>query len=132
MSDPGEADIAAVLAKHPPAIAEIANRVRFIVKEIIPEREERPYAGWHAIGFVHPQAGYFCGIFPTDDEVTIVFEHGRALSDPKGILQGDYKQIRIIPIHKQAELAEIESPFRALLLESIDVGRALRAKKRTG
>jgi hypothetical protein len=119
-----------ILARHPGAIGDLVNRVRAIVAQSLSNYEERPYAGWHAIGFVHAEAGYFCGLFPTDEALSIVFEHGRELADPAGILEGDYKQIRSIAIKQEADLERIEAPFRALLLESVEVGRARRAKRK--
>lgn len=117
-----------ILAQHPQAIRELAARIRAIVGEVIPNRTERAYSGWHGIGFRHPQAGYFCGLFPSDEQIKIVFEHGRVLSDPAGILQGDTNQTRHITLSSKAELEEIESAFRALLLESLDYGLSLKTR----
>ena len=118
-----------ILAQHPQAIRELAARIRSIVKESVPESSERAYPGWHGIGFRHPQAGYFCGLFPSDEGIKLVFEHGRALSDPAGILQGDTKQTRHLSLRSQAQLEEAELPLRALLLESIDVGNGLKGRE---
>ena len=119
-----------ILARHPGAIGQLVNRVRAIVADSLSDYEERPYAGWHAIGFVHAEAGYFCGLFPTDEELSIVFEHGRELADPAGILEGDYKQIRTITLNRLADLERIESPLRVLLFESVELGRARRARRK--
>lgn len=115
-----------ILAEHPQPIQELAARTRAIVGETVPDRTERAYPGWHGIGFRHPQAGYFCGLFPSDRQIQIVFEHGRALSDPAGLLQGDTKQTRHITLSSHAELEEAEPAFRALLLESLDYGLSLK------
>lgn len=119
-----------ILADHTPTIRRLANRIRAIVKDTVPEAEERAYPGWHSIGFRHPQAGYFCGLFPSEHGVNIVFEHGRALSDPEQVLQGETKQTRSIPIESEAALEHDTKAFQALLLEGIDFGRVLRTERR--
>jgi hypothetical protein len=60
--------------------------------------EERVYPGWRAIGYRDAQAGYFCGIFPRDDHVRLLFEHGRELNDPEGLLEGSGTQTRHISL----------------------------------
>ena len=38
------------------------------------------------------------GVFPHDDRVRLLFEHGRELPDPDGILEGDAKQVRWVTV----------------------------------
>ena len=88
-----------LLAEHTTAIARLADRVRRVVVDAMPESEERTYPGWHGIGYVHPDAGYVCGIFPRRDEVRLGFEHGALLADPDGLLiEGN--QVRYMVFHK--------------------------------
>jgi hypothetical protein len=44
--------------------------------------------------------GYFCGIFPFEDHVDLIFEFGSLLEDPHGILQGDTRQTRYLRFHE--------------------------------
>ena len=41
-------------------------------------------------------AGFVCAVFPMQDHVSLVFEHGRQLNSP--MLQGDGAQVRFIRI----------------------------------
>lgn len=85
-----------ILAGHPPPIVALCQKLRRLVLAVVPEAEERAYPGWHAIGYRHPDAGYFCGIFPFDDAAKIYFEHGARLPDPDRILEGSGKQVRYL------------------------------------
>ena len=76
-----------VLAPYPPRIAALAQRLRGIVNRTMPEADERAYPVWKGIGYVHPQAGYVCGIFPNRDHVALAFEFGVLLHDPERLLR---------------------------------------------
>ena len=67
------------------------------VEETHPELARKVQPGWQAVGYRHKRAGYVCGVFIRSDRVMLLFEHGRLLSDPQGVLQGDGKQVRFIP-----------------------------------
>lgn len=110
-----------ILNDHAPGVHVIAKALRRLIHDTIDGMTERAYPGWHAVGFRHAWAGYVCGVFPFDDYVRFVFEHGRALSDPAGVLGGDGKQIRFIDIYT-VEAIPVE-PLQALLLQAV----ALRA-----
>lgn len=71
-----------LFGEHIEPVAELAETLRRIVKAALPDAEERVYLGWHGLGYVDPEAGYVCGIFPRKDEVKLGFEHGYALDHP--------------------------------------------------
>jgi len=82
-----------------------AERLRRLVVQAIPTATEHPYVGWKGIGYRDPQAGYFAGIFPEPDHVRLLFEHGGALDDPDGILQGEgVRQVRWIVVRPGSRL----------------------------
>jgi hypothetical protein len=54
----------------------------------VPDASEAGYGGWRAIGYRHPRAGYLFGIFLSDNDVKLFFEHGGMLPDPTGLLRG--------------------------------------------
>ncbi len=83
-----------ILARHSVAIRRLAKRLRKLIRAAVPEATEAAYPGWHAIGYRHPACSYFCGIFPCDDCVKLVFEFGVLLHDPFGVLEGEGKQVR--------------------------------------
>lgn len=88
---------------------DLAERLCAGVRPQVPGAEERVRAGWRAIGYPDEQAGYFCGVFPRAGEVRVLFEHGAALGDPRGVLRGGGRQTRYVPI-----LAGEEIPWDAL------------------
>lgn len=85
-----------ILRRHHPAVQALAQELREFVKRQVPETTERAYPGWHAIGYRHPTSGYFCGLFPFDHHVHLLFEWGVLLPDPEGLLRGDGAQVRYV------------------------------------
>jgi hypothetical protein len=98
-------------------VVDIAERLRALVRETVPEAEERAYTGWHAIGYRTREAGYFAGIFPRDEHCDLLFEHGTGLADPDGVLEGDGTQTRYIRIWDPGEIP-LEAA-RRLLREAV-------------
>lgn len=111
-----------ILRDHTPEVRAIAETLRRLIHDTIDGMTERAYPGWHAIGFRHPRAGYVCGIFPFESLVRFVFEHGRQLADPDGVLRGDGKQVRYIDL-VDATAVPLDA-IRPLLLEAV----ALRSR----
>ncbi len=99
-------------------MVEIAERLRALVRETVPEAGERAYTGWHAIGYRTREAGYFAGIFPRDDHCDLLFEHGIELTDPDGVLEGDGTQTRYIRIWDPDEIP-VDAASR-LLREAVE------------
>lgn len=99
------ATTADVLRPFPARVRATAEQLRRLVVQVIPTATEHPYVGWNGIGYRDPQAGYFAGIFPQPDHVRLLFEHGVALDDPDGILQGDgVRQVRWIVVRPGSRL----------------------------
>lgn len=113
-----------ILADHSPRIRALARRLRGIVRRAVPEASEVAYPTWHAIGYRHPKAGYFCGIFPYDDHIKVYFEHGIRLPDPSGLLEGDGRQTRYLRVQRVKDIRM--AALRRLLLAAIDLKRAPR------
>ena len=86
------------LREHHPDAAELALWVRGVLLEAAPGLEQRVYQGWQAIGFVHAGAGYVCGLFPRPSALLLTFEHGALPPDPDGLLTGDGRQVRSLPV----------------------------------
>ena len=83
-----------LMAEHNPEVKAIVEALRSLIKETVPNASEGANGGWHSINYRHPNQGYFCGIFPREERVTLVFEYGILLPDPEGILQGEGSQVR--------------------------------------
>lgn len=63
-----------------------------------PALRERVARGWGALTLHHPRAGYVAGIFTYPARAFVVWEHGVALFDPEGLLEGDGAQVRTLTI----------------------------------
>jgi DNA transformation protein len=93
-----------ILTGHSIKIKSLSNRLRGVIKKTVPGATEHAYPGWHAIGYRHPSTGYFCGIFPFENNAKLYFEHGARISDPKKILEGNQKQIRFITLRTASQI----------------------------
>lgn len=85
-----------ILADHSPEIRTLAENLRRIIRETVPSAAEKAYPTWHGVGYHHPECGYFCAIFPQENNVRLGFEFGVLLPDPDGLLQGDGSQVRYV------------------------------------
>jgi len=90
------------LAGYPPEIQELADRLRGVVREAVPEAIERVRSGWRLIGYDLPvgrRTRYFAFVAPEPAHVHLGFEYGIWMSDPDGILRGahlDLKKVRYV------------------------------------
>jgi len=115
-----------ILAEHSPKVRAIAERLRDLVRQTVPEAAEKAYPGWHAIGYRHPTSGYFCGIFPQADQALLLFEFGILLPDPDKLLEGDGKQVRYVVI---ADVDDVQvEPIQSLLKAALDLPGSREAK----
>lgn len=104
----------------PEHLIPLAERLRQTVKTASPEATEHGYPGWRGIGYRHPAAGYFCGIFPQRDHVRLLFEYGRQLPDPSGLLTGSGSQSRWVLLREIDAI--VEEQITALIEASIAFG----------
>lgn len=121
MTTSPDPDIEALLGTFRPEIAEAARRMVAALRRIRPDLQARARLGWGSVNFRHREAGFVCAVFPMADHVSLVFEHGRQLSNEAGLLQGEGKQVRFIPLRPGDPVPEDE--LALLLAEAI----ALRA-----
>ncbi len=122
----------ALLGDFPPPMQAIANQLREIVRETIPEAVERVRPGWRLIGYDLPigrKSVYFSYVAPENDHVHLGFEHGWAMHDPHGLLQGVgiTKQVRWLTfLDGDPVPAEL---CRELILESARVAAMNRGER---
>jgi hypothetical protein len=109
-----------ILAPHTEPVRDLANALRELVVREVPGVTERAYPGWRALGFHDEQSGYFCGVFPSADRVRLLFEHGVALPDPEGVLQGSGKQVRYVELQPEDPIPL--GPIRELIREALLFG----------
>ena len=85
------------LTDYSPEIREVAERLRDVVRESVPEAIERVRMGWRLIGFDIPvgrRTRYFAFVAPEPEHVHLGFEYGVWMSDPDGLLLGAHLDLR--------------------------------------
>jgi hypothetical protein len=116
-----EAEIESYLGAFRPPIAETAGRVIATLRRLRPDLVPQVRLGWGSVNYRHSRAGFVCAVFPMADHVSLVFEHGRQLSNESGLLQGNGRQVRFISFRPGQAI--LEDALGMLLAEAI----ALRA-----
>lgn len=99
-------EIESFLGSFQPPIREMAGRLIEALRRLRPDLVPHVRLGWGSVNFRHPKAGFVCAVFPMADHVSLVFEHGRLLSNESGLLQGEGKQVRFIPFRPGQEVPE--------------------------
>lgn len=112
-----EKEIETFLGGFRPPIGETAGRLIAALRELRPDFVPHVRLGWGSVNFRHPRAGFVCAVFPMAEHVSLVFEHGRQLSNASGLLQGDGKQVRFIPFGPGDDIPE--DALAMLLAEAI-------------
>ncbi len=85
------------LSGYPTEIGDIADRLRAIVREAVPEALERVRTGWRLIGYdvpVHRRTRYFAFVAPEPEHVHLGFEYGIWMADPDDLLLGAHLKLR--------------------------------------
>lgn len=108
-----------LLNAYPPPIQGVVGKLREVILKAVPGVQEKANRGWHSISYRDAQVGYFCGLFPFEDHVDLIFEFGVLLPDPNGILQGDAKQVRYLRFHGPEEINQGE--IEPLLIAALDL-----------
>ena len=122
----------ALLADHPPERRAVANALRDLVKQVVPDAVERVRPGWGLIGYDVPvgrgKTRYFAFVWAEPEHVHLGFEHGVLMDDPAGLLQGrgETKQVRWLTFQR---LDEIPPEAEDLVREAVRVATLSRAEK---
>jgi len=107
------------LSVFPAATQALAQRLRRLIEQTLPDCLEAVYPGWRLLGYRIRGEGrshYFAFLAPKQDQVVLGFEFGVFLSDPAGLLQGKGKQVRQLPIRSMADWRPRK--FAALIREA--------------
>jgi hypothetical protein len=97
VSAPATVDVGLFLAGYPDSIAEIAHRLRAVVRRATPMAIERIRSGWALIGYDVPigrRKRYFAFIAPERKHIHLGFEYGVWMADPERILEGAHLKLR--------------------------------------
>jgi len=85
------------LSGYPAEIRDIAERLRDVVLEAVPEAIERVRTGWRLIGYDVPvgrRTRYFAFVAPEPEHVHLGFEYGAWMADPDALLLGAHLSLR--------------------------------------
>lgn len=118
------------LAGFPVKTRSIAQAIRELVKNQVPDVQEAVYSGWKLIGYrakIGPRSVYFAYIAPTADEVTLGFEYGILIRDPQRLLEGDGNQVRNI---RFSTMEQVEpEKIAPLINQALEVAVLTRQEK---
>jgi hypothetical protein len=114
----------ALLSDFPPGHVAIAERLRSIVMDAVPDAIERVRPRWQLIGYdLNRRRGttFFAWIWPQPEHVHLGFPLGVVMSDPDAVLQGAgvTKQVRWLTYDSVADVDE--SAARRLINEALRV-----------
>ena len=118
------------LATFPPEVQALANEMRALVKETIPNVKEAVYTGWKLIGYRARRGrgdAYFCFIAPFPNRIMLGFEYGIQLFDPNLRLEGEGSQVRYITIREREDIEP--EMFRAFIAEAAQIALQLKMPK---
>jgi hypothetical protein len=92
------------LSAYPADIRDMAERLRDLVHEAVPEAIERVRTGWRLIGYDVPvsrRTRYFAFVAPEPEHVHLGFEYGAWMTDPDALLLGAHlslKKVRFVTL----------------------------------
>jgi hypothetical protein len=84
--------VEALLADFSPAHAVVAERLRRVVLDAVPEAIERVRPGWWLIGYDLPvkrHGAFFAWIWPELEHIHLGFPRGILMDDPDGVMRGN-------------------------------------------
>jgi hypothetical protein len=90
------------LSGYSPEIRVLAERLRGVVRQAVPDAVERVRTGWRLIGYDVPvgrRTRYFAFVAPEPEHVHLGFEYGIWMADLDGILRGAHlglKKVRYL------------------------------------
>jgi hypothetical protein len=115
--------VAALLSEYPPEAQQLTLRVRKLLLRVIPDVHEHVYPGWRLISFRMGDGDKhkICWLAPQRFGVTLGFERGAELPDPKGLLTGDAKQARNVHI-RSAKDVDVPT-IAALIAAAVELHR---------
>ena len=118
------------LSAFPADIQKLANELRGLVKETVPNTKEAVYTGWKLIGYRVRKGrrdAYFCFVAPFENRIMLGFEYGIQLFDPTLRLEGDGTQVRYLTIREQEDIEP--EVFRAFIVEAAQIALERKTAK---
>jgi hypothetical protein len=117
--------VEAFLEPYPLTMRAIAEALRSLVRQVVPDAIEAVRPGWRLIGYKVPvgrRSVYFAYVAPEPIHVHLGFEHGIFMNDPDGRLEGAHLNLRKVRFLTLRSVDEVdEEAFVALVRESVRV-----------
>ena len=85
------------LSGYAAEIRDLAEQLRAVVSEAVPEAIERVRTGWRLIGYDVPtgrRTRYFAFVAPEPEHVHLGFEYGVWMADPDHVLRGAHLHLK--------------------------------------
>jgi len=125
--------VEAFLEPYPARMRQIAERLRRVVSDAVPEAIERVRPGWRLIGYDLPlraRPRYFAFVAPEDAHVHLGFEYGALMDDPNKALGGrELRRVRFVTLVTGDEYSD--AVLVAMAQEGARVARMTRAEQLT-
>lgn len=112
------------VAAYAPELQALANALRALVRETLPDVVEAVNAGWRLLSYRVPmgKTTVYVGYIGMDgDHAHLGFEYGILLPDPKHLLQGGGRQVRYLTIRQVREIQKKD--FAALVRAAAEIAR---------
>lgn len=112
------------LAQYPPEVQQLALAVRELLYELLPDVEEKLQEPNRLIGYRYGPGykGLLCTLIPSQKEVKLGIYRGTELPDPKGLLKGNGKVHRHVPLRSLSDLEQ--TGLRPLLRQALKTWRS--------
>jgi hypothetical protein len=99
-------------------VQKLASEARALIFDTIPSVSEHVYPAMKVIRYGlegNKMSGLVCYLAPTKTGVSLGFNHGTSLPDPKGLLEGTGKNIRHVKLKKPED---VKAPALKALLKA--------------
>ena len=119
------------LSTFPPEMQELANELRSLVKDTIPNVKEAVYTGWKLIGYRVKKGrsgSYFCFIAPFPNRIMLGFEYGIQMFDPNLRLEGDGTQACYLTVREKDDIDS--ENFRLFIVEAAQIALQRKTLKK--
>lgn len=92
------------LSSYDSEIQAIARRTRVLVREMVPDAEEKLHLGWKNVGYSCAKS--FCAIAPHNAWVNLQFHDGAGLEDAASLLTGTGNRMRHVKLRSDADVEQ--------------------------
>ena len=105
------------MKKLDPAMRPAVNTVRKIIKTAGPELNER--IKWNAPSYYYKEDIVTFGPARSKDKVILVFHHPSIVKIKSELLEGDYKDRRLVYINSEKEIRDAKKELQRIIKESV-------------